>query len=267
MPQIKVTTSFNIDVEFEIPDFGRRMAAWAIDFVLEIGYLFIAFNLFGSAMVDAFESTDGYWTGIAIFYSMLMPLVFYPLLTEILWNGQSVGKKLLHMKVFTVEGSKPSFGQFGTRWLLRIGDVYFIAFVFAILVFSANELKQVFGFFFLFLLGDILCIIISKKNQRLGDLAAGTLLINTNTKGSIEESVFMEVADTYVPAFPEVMRLSDRDMNAIRTILGNATKRNDYMLADRTAYKIKSVLNIDSPLSAFDFLETVMKDYNYLSTR
>ncbi len=267
MPQIKVPTSFNIDVEFEIPDFGRRLVAWLIDIVINLGYVFIAFQLFGEAMNDGFNSEDGYWTGLAIFFLMIMPIVFYPFLCEVFWNGQSVGKKIMHMKVFTVEGSKPSVSQFGIRWLLRVGDVYFIGIIILAAIVGPAAIGILFSFVGVFLLGDILCVVISNKNQRLGDLAAGTLLINTKTKGSIEESVFMEVADTYVPAFPQVMRLSDRDMNAIRTILGNATKRNDYMLADRTAYKIKSVLNIESPLSAFDFLETVMKDYNYLSTR
>jgi hypothetical protein len=118
-----------------------------------------------------------------------------------------------------------------------------------------------------FLITDIVLVVSSKKGQRLGDILAKTIIINTRTKSNINETVFQEVADSYVPAFPQIMQLSDRDLNAMKSILESARKRGDYHSAEEAAAKIKAHLKIETTLSAFDFLEVLLKDYNYLSIK
>lgn len=110
-----------------------------------------------------------------------------------------------------------------------------------------------------------LILVNSRKQQRLGDLLAHTLVISTTKKQSISDTVFQEVAQTYVPSFPQVMQLSDRDINSLKGILDTAKKRHDYSLAEMASEKIKAHLKIDTSLSPFDFLEILLKDYNYLS--
>jgi hypothetical protein len=61
------------------------------------------------------------------------------------------------------------------------------------------------------------------------------------------------------------MQLSDRDINSLKGILDTAKKRGDYNLAEMASNKIRNHLNIQTPLSPFDFLEVLLKDYNYLS--
>jgi len=63
------------------------------------------------------------------------------------------------------------------------------------------------------------------------------------------------------------MRLSDRDLNIIKSVYSTVLKRNDYALAERTAEKIETALKIRSTQHPLAFLETLLKDYNYLSTR
>ncbi len=53
-------------------------------------------------------------------------------------------------------------------------------------------------------------------------MAAGTLVIKTKMETDINDTVFIELADTYKPKFKEVMRLSDSDMNIIKGILNNS---------------------------------------------
>ncbi|HMK27532.1 MAG TPA: hypothetical protein VK483_15980, partial [Chitinophagaceae bacterium] len=118
-----------------------------------------------------------------------------------------------------------------------------------------------------FLVTDIVLVVSSKKGQRIGDILAKTILIRTNTKGNIEDTVFMPVADSYVPSFPQIMQLSDRDINAIKSILETSRKKSDFNMAEAASYKIKAHLKIESSLSPFDFLEVLLKDYNYLSTK
>ena len=83
----------------------------------------------------------------------------------------------------------------------------------------------------------------------------------------MEETVFVEVADNYVPVFPQIMKLSDKDINAIKGILDTARKKGDFNLAAMAGEKIKSHLMIDTPMPPFDFLDTLLKDYNYLSVK
>jgi hypothetical protein len=61
--------------------------------------------------------------------------------------------------------------------------------------------------------------------------------------------------------------LSDRDINAIKSILEIARRKGDYSMAENAATKVKNHLRIESNLSPFDFLEVLLKDYNYLSTK
>jgi hypothetical protein len=110
-------------------------------------------------------------------------------------------------------------------------------------------------------------VISSKKGQRIGDILAKTIIISIRTKSNIEETVFQEVSDNYVPSFPQIMQLSDRDINAIKSILETARKRGDYNMAEAAAVKIKSHLKIESGMPAFDFLDILLKDYNYLSVK
>jgi hypothetical protein len=77
----------------------------------------------------------------------------------------------------------------------------------------------------------------------------------------------METEDNYVPIFPEVMRLTDRDLNIIKSVYSTVLKKNDYALAERTAEKIEMALKIHNKEHPLTFLETLLKDYNYLSTR
>ncbi|MCG7860258.1 hypothetical protein MD537_24975, partial [Flavihumibacter sediminis] len=67
--------------------------------------------------------------------------------------------------------------------------------------------------------------------------------------------------------FPGVMKLSDRDMNTIKQVLLYTRKRPGDPVLERVAYKIKMALKIETDLSAENFLQTLLKDYNYLSRK
>jgi hypothetical protein len=119
----------------------------------------------------------------------------------------------------------------------------------------------------LLLITDVILVISTPRGQRLGDILAKTILIRTQSRGSIEDTVFVAVADNYTPTFPEIMQLSDRDINAIKRILETARKKGDFNMALAACEKISSHLKINTSLSPFDFLEVLLKDYNYLSTK
>jgi hypothetical protein len=61
------------------------------------------------------------------------------------------------------------------------------------------------------------------------------------------------------------MRLSDRDLNTINNILQQHRKSNMYNYVVTIAEKVKTVLDINTGEEAYNFLETLLSDYNYLS--
>ena len=275
MGAIKVPTNFNIELDFEVPEFYRRLIALLIDMLIQYFYLRIAGEIFNSIErnKDYFDNDSGYnmW---AVGWLLVLPIMLYHFVLELTMNGQSIGKKILGLRVVDEYGGKPSFSQFTIRWLLRLSDVWIVILLFYILSLVVNNdgfdsaqtiLIIVFGLGFL--VTDIVLVVSSKKGQRIGDMLAKTILISIRTKGNIEETVFQEVADSYVPSFPQIMQLSDKDINAIKSILETSRKKGDFNMAEAASYKIKAHLRIESSLSPFDFLEVLMKDYNYLSTK
>ncbi len=257
MSLIQIATPFNIDIEFEIAEFHKRLLAYLIDFVLLLIYLFgSATFLFGTIRLGS----ENLGFGILV---VLLPMLFYSLLTELWMGGQTVGKKIMKIKVVSLDGGEATLGQYLIRWFLRFYEWSFI-------IISTFYFNIFLGFILLFIGGiaSIIIISVTAKNQRLGDLAAGTVVVNTKTKLTIDDTIFIDIRKTdYKVMFPQVMRLSDRDINTIKGVLTQASKRNNYDMCHRVASKIKEVLQIESDMYVDQFLEKLLEDYNYLATK
>ncbi len=260
MSIIQIATAFNIDLEFEVAPFHKRLFAYLIDFLILIIFLFsMKYVLYvGFSM----KLEDNMGLDILI---ISLPMLLYSLATELWMNGQTPGKKLMGIRVISLDGDEPTFGQFLLRWITKFFEWPFL---FGYVLFSIDAL---FGYIIVTgLLGIAVVIIITvtPKNQRLGDLAAGTVLVNTKSGMSVEDTVFMTISnENYKVLFPEVMRLSDSDINTIKTVLTQAKKRNNIEMCLRVEAKVKEVLGIGSDLYAPDFLEKLLEDYNYLATK
>ena len=274
MAVIKVPTNFNIDVEFEVPEFYRRMLSLIIDMAIEFFYYRIALEIFKSISYNS-GGADSDYNLQTIGLLFLLPILLYHLILEITMNGQSLGKKIMGLRVVNENGGKPSISQYLIRWLLRVSDLWIFLLVIILIVITTSNpdfSRNLETTFILlaalgFLITDLALVVTSKKGQRIGDILAHTILIRTNPRMSIEETVFQEVADSYVPSFPQIMQLSDKDINAIKSILETAKKKADFNMAAAASEKIKGHLKIDSSMAPFDFLEVLLKDYNYLSVK
>ena len=257
MPVIQIATPFNIDIEFEIAEFHKRILAYLVDLFLLILYMFgMLYLLFGG-----FRIGEG---GIGFAWIVLViPTIFYSPVSEILLNGQTIGKKLMKIKVVSLDGGEPELGQYLLRWFMRFYEWSFI-------IFTLFWLNPFTGLIWLFIGGStsIIIIGISPKSQRLGDIVAGTVVVNTHTNLTVDDTIFMNVTQTnYHVKFAEVMRLSDRDINTIKNVISQSAKTNQYDMCNRVAMKVQTVLKVSTDMYAIDFLEKIMEDYNYLSTR
>lgn len=265
MSTIRITTSFNLDIDFEAPPFHRRLFAWMIDLFILIFYIVIASKLL-KFIQEKMDTTDDMYNLWAIGLVLILPFLLYHPVSEILMNGQSIGKKLMGIQVVNENGGKPGISQYIIRWLIRTSDYT----VLIIIIYAPSMAFYGVQFFWalggsLALLAADIVLVNTRKQQRLGDILAHTILINTKQKTTIDDTIFQHVEEHYSPSFPQVMQLSDRDINALKSILDTAKKRHDFDLAAQASEKIKNHLKIENSLSPFDFLEILLKDYNYLS--
>jgi uncharacterized RDD family membrane protein YckC len=259
MSIVRIDTVFNIDLEFEIAPFHKRLLAYCIDFIILVAYLYTMKALLSS-------NSDSYGANIGLDILVIsLPMLLYSLITELTMNGQTLGKKLMQVRVISLDGGEPTAGQYIIRWITKFFEWPFL---FGYIYFS-------YGMVFVYIIitgllgiGVLIVITITPKNQRLGDLAAGTVVIDTSNNMSVDDTVFVNIdTDNYQPQYPQVMRLSDNDINTIKTVLTQARKRKNDELALRVEEKIKSVLQVESSLPTIAFLEKMMEDYNYLATK
>ncbi|RYZ53787.1 MAG: RDD family protein, partial [Chitinophagaceae bacterium] len=122
MSIVRIATHFNIDIEFTAPPFYRRLAAWVIDIVIQIVYLIVALRML-NWLTLAMPGNDSNMKIWALSLLLFLPLALYHVILEITMQGQSIGKKLLGIKVVSENGGRPSIGQFIIRWLMRTMDI------------------------------------------------------------------------------------------------------------------------------------------------
>ncbi|MBO9201833.1 MULTISPECIES: RDD family protein [Niastella] len=250
---VKLDTGFNIEVEFALSPFHRRFFAWLIDATIQGTYLYMGGKILSGLIGENWNDE----TYRVVLY--VLPFIFYHLISEILMNGQSVGKMAMQIKVMTIQGGEPSISQYLIRWLFRIID-------FPILLFLGSFSGYSTWWVVLFLFAGLICVIATPKSQRVGDLVAGTILIDLKKRTSWQDTVFTEVESTYQPRYPQVMQLTDRDINTLKNIIETVKRRNDYDLSLKIAYRIQSKLKMTSDQDSLEFLQTLLKDYNYYST-
>ena len=257
MAEIHISTPFNIDIEFEIAAFHKRLFAYFVDFTMLVLYMLsMLYLLFGGFRVG--EGSYGF-----VLIVLVVPMLFYTMLAELWMNGQTIGKKIFNIKVVSLEGGEPTLGQYALRWFMRFYEWAFI-------IFFLFWFNSAWGVICLVIGGiaSIIVISISPRSQRLGDIVAGTVVVETKSNLTVHDTIFMRVTQAdYQVKFPEVMRLSDRDINTIKNVINQAKKTNSYEMCNRIAIKVQDVLKVSTDMYAMDFLEKILEDYNYLSSR
>ena len=255
MPLVKLDSGFNIEVEFAVSPFGKRLLAWVID-VMIVWLLTASVGALVHAESFFVWSTDWDIAGLVT----NLPMLFYFLVSELITNGRSIGKIAMNLKVITEEGGQPALGQYLIRWVFRWVDFpYWVA-----LASVANILPW---WCFPLVFVGVASVNYTGKSQRIGDIVAGTILIDLKKTASWEDTVFAELGEDYKPKYPQVMQLSDRDINTLKSIIETSKKRKDDGLALRIAERIQNKIRIESTDLPIDFLEKLLLDYNYYSSR
>jgi uncharacterized RDD family membrane protein YckC len=242
MQKITIDTSQNVSIEYQLASVGDRIGAVIIDLFVQFIYIFVA--IFLVYLLEKVVHTDTLFT--VLFFVIYVPLLFYDFLMEWLFNGQTIGKRAQKIQVIKIDGSKPTALSYFIRWLLRLVDCTFSLYVVG-----------------------LLSMLITKRTQRLGDLAANTIVVKLNTEVKLEDTIFMAVESDYEVQFPQVSLLNDRDISVVKEVIVRCQLIEDPIAYDQLMTKALSVvtakMNIQVSMDRLEFLKTIVADYSHMN--
>jgi len=185
---------------------------------------------------------------IVLWFIFVFPVVTaYHLLFEIYNKGQSIGKKIMKLRVVRTDGRTPDTNQYLLRWMFRMLDI----------TFSIGTL-------------GILFIISTKNQQRLGDILAQTLVIsvNNNQYVSLETLQNLDIENEKIQ-YPAITHFSDQDMLLVKETLNRyastpnkANAKVIVALTDKISTQLK--LKIE-PKDRMTFLKRALYEYILLT--
>ena len=263
-----IETPERVELEFALASIGNRFLAVAIDHFIQylsiflIAWFFLSIAGYGAS--DAPESADKLltempkWTIAILILVLFLIFAGYFIVFEWLWNGQTPGKRLLKLRVIRDDGRPLTLWEAIARNLLRICDAVpgFILPVYSI---------------------GLIVIFLSPRDQRVGDLFAGTVVIRERAG---EAPTFAETFSTRITdsAFTrvqkptgtnaDVSRLTEREVEVVESFLRrrwDLTERQRLWMAWRIAlpimYKLKPAYDLNT-FTYEGFLEDILHRFH-----
>ena len=218
-----------VNIQPTVASVGDRIFAQIIDWVVMLAYIVLVVWL-----VTSLDIGNEWYI---ITFLALVPL-FYTLLFEIFNQGQSLGKMAMKMQVVKLDGTMPTLGSYLMRWLLYLIDGPATSFM------------------------GLLAMILSRNNQRLGDMAAGTVVIKKEKYKKIQVSLdeYDYLMQNYRPRYPQAADLSLEQVEIITRTVGIKDLRQMAELSRKVRQKL-GVERKEKDDAAF--LQRIVRDYQY----
>lgn len=255
----RIDTPENVEFNYNVAGIGSRFLAAIIDtalliliqVILWIGVLVVM------ALLEDVSQAAGIDTDILgsfiIAGAIILGFIFfwgYYLFFELLWNGQSPGKRVVRLRVVREGGRPIAFTSSAIRNLVRLID--FLP-----------------GFYGL----GVLVMFVDQRARRLGDLAGGTLVVKERQAVSLSSLTARAEplplpprrSDEPQEPLPNLHLLTDQDYNLVQEFL---RRRKELGRASRTRLGVQLANNLHDRLGMTSeggdherFLELVAYDY------
>jgi len=155
---LDIETPERIDIRYELAGIGSRFAAGTIDIFILGFTLFVLFV--GGLLVSEWSTRElvenARFVGMAAYGVAIAVVWCFYIGFELVWDGQTPGKRLMQLRVVSEEGGPAPASAIVVRNVLRVADMLPLVLV--------------------HVLGGIV-MFISSRSKRLGDLAAGTVVV------------------------------------------------------------------------------------------
>ena len=238
MDSVEIHTTQNVVIDYQSAGLGNRILAGIIDGLFKWAYILtIVIILFSANAFNSRSETGSVLLGLLI----ALPYLFYDLLFEIFMHGQTLGKKIMKIKVVKLDGTQPSIGSYLLRWLIRI-----------------FEIDACYGMI------AIVSIASSKNRQRLGDMAAGTTVIIVKPAVTLQDTILQAQQNTgYKIVFNQVVNLTEKDIEVMKEVYDFYRESGNTEALSKLTEKIKKKAGIQTTMKDGELIATLMKDYNH----
>ncbi|MBL1175405.1 RDD family protein [Pantanalinema sp. GBBB05] len=255
---ISFSTPESVELEFVLAGIGNRTLALVIDYhilgAILVGFwilwYFFAMGLFSVLSQSGGDYSDAPLWLLAI--SLLINFAIYNgyfVFFETVWRGQTPGKRITKIRVVQDDGRPIGLPQAALRSILRLVDD------------------------FLFI--GLFCILLGKREKRIGDWAAGTIVVQDSRSDPNAAIVISDVATELAATLPETTdfaQLLPDDYAIIREYLQRRQRmevkaRSELSL--KLARQLRSLIlmeTIPPNLTSDQFLEAVYLAYQQQST-
>ena len=248
MQQVEINTSQNVKIEYQLATVGHRIFAFIIDFAI---LFIVGLILYLAVALTGLDS--GNFLYYIFNFLLLIWIWFYTLGSEIIGNGQTIGKLALGIKVVKLNGDEMEFYDYFSRWSVRLFDVYFSVGALAMLLIASN-----------------------KSGQRLGDIISGTTVIKKKNDYAFRLRDILELntknKDDYQFDYPNANVLNEKDVILIKNTLYRLKQYNNASHRDtlnELVDKVLETLGLDLRFYTEDqkvrFLNKVVSEYIILT--
>src|SRR6266550_413510 len=227
--QHEVETPEHVELRLELAGVGSRTAAVALDSLILNGVLLLTAIVLAS--VFSLDSVAGGWASALLILLFYFAQIIYFVVLEGFWGGRTIGKRALGIRVVMDTGRAVTIGAVAVRKLLRVID-----FLFPLAPFIPG----------------ILLVLLTKSHKRLGDMAAGTIVVRDRpidhalaaiaAAAAVEEPVEAGPPDLTEDEF----RLLDRFLARLADLAPEVQVRLSHELARRFETKVPRRAGIDA---------------------
>jgi uncharacterized RDD family membrane protein YckC len=225
--KLSIDTPENILLDAEIAGFGSRFVAALLDYIIIIILLVGVSYLFARAAANSESGTISPLYYVAVF----LITWGYHLIFELIWNGQTPGKRRANIRVIQSNGLPVTVSAILIRNIIRLFD--FMPFFYGL---------------------GLVMLFATKRTQRLGDLAARTVVIREqrqvtlqNLKEDMRIQYLYEKPIEPIPSYIQIDNLTQDDRRRVVDYLRRRAKMADNMgLANMLARQLGQKMGIDT---------------------
>ncbi len=245
--QVTLSTPESVELEFTLAGIGNRALALIIDYLVLgtiLCVILFTWGVLSTQLPQGFYNQLAPWifaiTLLGIFFIYVGYFVFF----ETFWQGQTVGKRFTKIRVIQDSGKPISILQATLRALLRpIDDAFSLGAIF---------------------------IVLNPKEKRIGDLVAGTIVVQEEHRRNGDEFVISEQAQAVANQLLEEANISSLlpdDFAVIREYLKrrkNMEPSAKLELSRKLGKQIKELINLETmPMQVGSdlFLESIYLAY------
>ncbi len=246
--ELVVATPERVSFDYQVAGLGTRAIAQTLDLLIVTGILLVVF--FATVGLGLATGSGDIFLRILVLGSLFL-LFGYFWVSEAIWSGQTVGKKVFRLRAVGDRGERLTFAQAGIRNVVRIVD--FLPYAYGV---------------------GLVVLFVNGKGKRLGDLAAGTIVVKDSDSVGLWQLAGARPAPAsagapppplaYAPASPAELALRRLDPELRRFVSAYARRRPDLPIELRAqlAYQVQPSLRVaapdvfdqQGPLAALDYL-------------